>query len=502
MMKDVETEKRIEAFIKKHGMIEKGDVVVTGVSGGADSVCLLFVLCALRKKLGFQVLVCHVNHGLRGAAADRDEEYVRKLCGKLKVPCRIFHKNVELIARKWKQSPEEAGRTARREAFETVCKENGGTKIATAHHRNDNAETVLLNLARGTGLKGLCGIRPVRGKWIRPLLPLSRQQIEEYLDRKKISWQEDATNGEDDYTRNRIRHNVIPVLEEQINSRSVQHIDELSRQAQEIWEYLEYGTEQAWGRCVTAESDPEKSTGVKGPRALEIADFPFRQERPAVQKQLLRKCLTFVKGGEKDITAVHIADLMLLFDRQTGRKLDLPGEIRAERTGNGVWLGKRIPETDSRPPEENILNIPGMTQIPGTDLKIVCGFVQQADISRAREMPQKSYTKWIDYDIIKYTLSVRTRQSGDYFIIDTEGKRQKLKSYFINEKIPRGERDKMLLIADGHHIIWIPGRRMSRAYQIGSGTKRVLEIKILDERKTEDKKNVRDNQGTDPGGES
>lgn len=502
MMKDVETEKRIEAFIKKHGMIEKGDVVVTGVSGGADSVCLLFVLCALRKKLGFGILVCHVNHGLRGAAADRDEEYVKKLCGQLNVPCRIFHKNVELIARKWKQSPEEAGRTARREAFETVCQENGGTKIATAHHRNDNAETVLLNLARGTGLKGMCGIRPVRGKWIRPLLPLSRRQIEEYLDGKKISWQEDATNGEDDYTRNRIRHNVIPVLEEQINSCSVQHIDELSWQAREIWEYLEYGTEQAWARCVAVKPDPAKSAGAKAPPALEIAALSFRQERPAVQKQLLRKCLAFVKGGEKDIAAVHIEDLLLLFDRQTGRKLDLPGEIRAERTGSGVWLGKRTAETASRPPEEIMLNIPGTTRIPGTDLRIVCDFVEGADISQAKEMPQKSYTKWIDYDIIKDTVSVRTRQSGDYFVIDTEGKQQKLKSYFINEKIPRSERDKMLLIADGHHIIWIPGRRMSRAYQIKNGTKRVLEIKILDERKTEDKENVRDNQGADPGGES
>ena len=502
MMKEVETEKKIEVFIKRHGMIEKGDVVVTGVSGGADSVCLLFVLFALQKKMGFQILVCHVNHGLRGAAADRDEEYVKKLCRHLNVPCRIFHKNVELIAGKWKQSLEEAGRAVRREAFETVCQENGGTKIATAHHRDDNAETVLLNLARGTGLKGLCGIRPVRGKWIRPLLAISRQQIEEYLDRKKVGWQEDATNEEDDYTRNRIRHNVIPVLEEQINSCSVQHIDELSRQAQEIWEYLEYGTEQAWERCVTVKSDPEEITGAKATPALEIAALSFRQERPAVQKQLLRKCLTFVKGGEKDISAVHIADLMLLFDRQTGRRLDLPGEIRAERTGNGVWLGKRIPETDFRLPEEIILNVPGMTQIPGTDLRIVCGFVEQADISRAKEMPQKSYTKWIDYDIIKYTVSVRTRQSGDYFVIDTEGKQQKLKSYFINEKIPRSERDKMLLIADGHHIIWIPGRRMSRAYQIKNGTKRVLEIKILDERKTEDKENVRDNQGADPGGES
>ena len=162
MMK--KTEKKVEEFIRKYHMIEEGDRVIAGVSGGADSVCLLFMLCSLRGRLGFEVSVCHVNHGLRGADADADERYVEALGGKLKVPCRIFRENVKLAARKRKQSLEEAGRMVRREAFETMCREDGGTKIATAHHRDDNAETVLLNMARGTGLKGLCGIHPVGGK--------------------------------------------------------------------------------------------------------------------------------------------------------------------------------------------------------------------------------------------------------------------------------------------------------------------------------------------------
>ena len=166
MMKRAERE--VEEFIDKYDMIRDGDTVIVGVSGGADSVCLLFVLCALRKRLGFQVKVCHVNHGLRGEEADADERYVEELCGTLGVPCRIFHKDVELIARKRKQSSEEAGRTARTEAFEEMCAQEGCTKIATAHHREDNAETVLLNAARGSGLKGLCGISPVRGKCILP----------------------------------------------------------------------------------------------------------------------------------------------------------------------------------------------------------------------------------------------------------------------------------------------------------------------------------------------
>ena len=232
MMKNII--KKTEQFIRKYDMIRKSDVVAAGVSGGADSVCLLFVLCALREKLGFQIVVCHVNHCIRGKAAAADEEFVARLCRELDVPCRIFRENVELIARNRKQSTEEAGRTVRMDAFETMCLEDGGTKIATAHHREDNAETVLMNLARGTGLKGLCGIRPVNGKWIRPLLVLGKKEIEEYLRSREISWCEDATNSEDDYTRNRIRHNIMPLLTEQVNAGAARHMDELSRQAQEV----------------------------------------------------------------------------------------------------------------------------------------------------------------------------------------------------------------------------------------------------------------------------
>ena len=156
----------------------------------------------------------------------------------------------------------------RREAFETMCREDGGTKIATAHHRDDNAETVLLNIARGTGLKGLCGIRPVQGRWIRPLLGLDRGQIENFLTDQGITWCTDATNEEDAYTRNRIRHNILPALKSQVNEGVVRHLEELSVQAQEVWEYLEKGTEAAWERCVEIPGREEREERVvRGARA-------------------------------------------------------------------------------------------------------------------------------------------------------------------------------------------------------------------------------------------
>lgn len=479
------TEKKVEAFIKEYAMLGEHDRVITGVSGGPDSVCLLFMLCALKEQMRFEVMVCHVNHGLRGADADADEAYVKEICAKLHVPCRVFHEDVELIARKGKQSLEEAGRTARRRAFETMCRENGGTKIASAHHRDDNAETVLMNMARGTGVRGLCGIRPVRGKWIRPMLCLSRAEIVSWLDAHGIFYCQDVTNEDDDYTRNRIRHHLIPALTDQVNAGTVRHLDELSRQAQEMWDYMEEQTDVAWEACVrnVKDSDAVFGHGQSISGMLLIGKTPFEELPLALKKLLLHRCIAKVAGQEKDIEAVHVEAVLDLFTKQSGRSRNLPRGVTAVRTYEGVTLEKkRLGETSSdRKKWEIRLEIPGETSIPGTGQKICCTLLDGPGDYLAKEMPQKSYTKCFDYDIIKYSLSARYRRPGDYLLIDEKGSRQKLKSYFINEKVPREERDRMLLIADGDHIVWIPGMRMSRMYQIGDQTKKILKIKIMEE---------------------
>ena len=418
---------KIESYIRQYHMIEKGDRIVIGVSGGADSVCLLMALCSLQEKLGFQVLVCHVNHELRGEEAAQDEAYVEMLCHKMQVPFFAFHENVELIAKKRKESLEEAGRYVRRQAFEQLCREQGGTKIATAHHSNDNAETMLLNMARGTGLRGLCGIRPVYGKWIRPLLELSREEIEQWLKDCDIRYCVDETNQEDEYTRNRIRHHVIPTLEEQVNTRTVEHFVKLSEQAEEIYEYLEKQTDQAWNICA------KQTDGLQSRKEIFLKAEEMKHLDPVIKKLLIQRSVSEVAGAQKDIESRHILAVLQLFERQTGRQIDLPYSVTAKRMYEGVLI------------------------------------------------PQKSYTKCFDYDIIKSSLCVRYRRPGDYFTIDGEGKKKKLKSYFIDEKIPQEERDRQLLIAEESHIVWIPGRRMSSYYQVGDQTKKILKIKIMEE---------------------
>ena len=212
---------KVKAYVKKWHMLQKEDSVIAGISGGADSVCLLFMLLKLQKELGFALMAVHVNHGIRGAEAERDEAYVKRLCRQWNVRLKVYRENVPAYAKKHGMTEEEAGRDIRRTCFCKVLKEWGGTKIALAHHENDNVETLLWNLCRGTGIRGLGGIAPVNDVWIRPLLCVKRREIESYLKKRGISYCTDTTNADRRYMRNRIRMDVIPYLEDCVNTESV-----------------------------------------------------------------------------------------------------------------------------------------------------------------------------------------------------------------------------------------------------------------------------------------
>lgn len=470
---------KVKKYADKWHMLQKEDCVIAGVSGGADSVCLLFVLLELQKEIGFELVAAHVNHGLRGEAADADEAYVKELCKEHGILCESYFANVELIAKNRKQSTEEAGREVRKEFFAQMLGKYHGTKIALAHHQNDSAETFLLNLARGTGLKGLGGIAPVNGNVIRPLLCAERNEIETYLQERGILYRVDETNASDDYTRNRLRNHVLPYLEQKVNSKTVEHMNETMEQLRQVQEFLDEQTAEYMILCAK-----ETENGYL------VDEEQYRMVPNVMRPLLLKQVLVNVSKKEKDLEAVHLKQLQELFEKQTGRKLDLPYQMEAKRTYQGIEI--TLKEESYKEPEEEIVfrfqdkesvfawkkqtirckiveNLPSNAQDTKTNTRI----------SKANaETLQKSTTNRFNCDIIKDNISFRTRRQGDYITIHPDGKTQKLKTYFINEKIPQKERDKILLVADGNHVLWIVGYRRGLAYQVNENTKRVLEIRI------------------------
>lgn len=449
---------RVKEYVRRYHMLDGKDRVIAGVSGGADSICLLFMLISLSREMGFSVAAVHVHHGLRGASADADAAYVEGVCKEQGVKLLTYHEDVGGYARQNGLTLEEAGRDVRRAVFQKVQQEEGGTKIALAHHQNDNAETLIWNLCRGCGLKGLGGIAPVTGQWIRPLLCLKRKEIESYLENRGISYCTDESNFTDDYTRNRIRSHVIPCLEEQVNGQAVLHMTETMELLRMVGDYVEQEAKRYGRSCIRYESAGEES-----PRAV-LSEAGFRKIPEALQGFVLQEMICRVAGKRKDIGAVHIRTLNDLLDRQVGRQANLPYGMCAKRIYEGIALSVPAGEQDADR-GKSFFGCPVESRV----------FERTADMVI---FPENPYTKWFDYDIIKNTVKIRHREPGDYITISKDGGTQKLKQYFINEKIPGGLRDGIWLVADGKHIMWIVGYRQNQKYQITDNTRRILELKF------------------------
>ena len=229
----------INQYCVEHELLANGDGIVIGLSGGMDSVCLLQVLAALRNEWQLRLVCVHVHHGIRGTAADEDAAFAQRLAAKYNVSFRLYEMDIPQLAKEQGLSEEEAGRNYRYQCFEEVRKELNFDKIAVAHHRDDQAETVLWQILRGSGLRGVCGMRAGRANIIRPLLCLDRQQIEQIVRGNGDGWREDATNREEKYTRNKIRNRVFPYIEQEIQPMARRHLVDLAEDCQRAWDYIE-----------------------------------------------------------------------------------------------------------------------------------------------------------------------------------------------------------------------------------------------------------------------
>lgn len=544
-------QKKVIRFMEEHHMVEKGDCVLAAVSGGADSLCLLLVLLGLRQEWGLRLCAVHVEHGIRGEDSLQDARFVEMFCENHNVPLKIFRCKAEDYAKAHKMTLEEGARALRYGFFAQAAEEFGADKVAVAHNQEDWAETMLFHLVRGTGLKGMCGIPPVRGNIIRPLLCAGREEIEGYLSARGQSFCQDKTNGELLYARNKLRHQVFPALKE-INSQAAAHMAGAACLVAEAAELVEDSTlEAAKKYAIPKEGGLAVSIGIL-------------DEKPIIQKSLLHKALSEAAGGSRDISGLHVQQLLGLFGKQPGKMLDFPYGIRAERVYEGVLLKKRgcMPnqhlsagkkrfqrETEGGMPEQHLsavekgtrkearegsapeqhlsaeeqeaqketregsmpeqrffaegetregsapmqnpaaeegtghlagqfweLPVNGTLEIPAFGYEIRTKILENH--FQNEEIPKKMYTKWLDYDRIKGNMHLRTRQEQDYFVISPDGRQKKLKKYFIDEKVPRQQRGQVLLLAEGPHVLWAIGGRISEDVKVTEETKRVLEIRV------------------------
>ena len=446
-MKSFLEKKKIKEYINRYNMLQRGDGVVIGLSGGPDSVCLFFVLLALKSEYNLTLRAVHINHMIRGKDADEDQEYVRRLCDEFQIPLEVKRIDIPKLASASGRSIEEEARMARYEAFEEAAnqleEEGMSSKIAVAHNADDNAETVLFHMARGAGLDGMCGIAPVRGIVIRPLMEVSKKDILDFLEENEVAYCVDSTNSQVDYDRNRIRHNIMSELT-QINDKALEHISEMTARLSEIADYLSLEANGLLQMAKLNDNKLRKRTIATAPRV--------------VASQALKEYLSRFMPQQKDVASYHIDSILDLLNEDGERQIQLPYNKTIVISYEEIY----VIDKDAKK------NIPVFNY-------------REFEYKEGMTYPSETYTKWFDCDRIGSNVVIRTREEGDYLCIDSDGNRKSIQDYFVDEKIPRHLRDEVPLVCDGSHVMWVVGHRVSEYYKISTNTTRVLEISYTEE---------------------
>ncbi|MGN1051083.1 MAG: tRNA lysidine(34) synthetase TilS [Acutalibacteraceae bacterium] len=412
-------------YIKSEKLIEKGDNVIVALSGGADSVFLFNILISVKEILGITVEAFHMNHGIRGEEAIRDQEFCVNLCKSLGVKIYLASENVIDFAKENKIGEEEAGRVLRYKHFNSLA-EKYNSKIATAHNKEDNAETLLLNIARGTSLKGLSGIPSVRGKIIRPILNISREEIEKYLLDNDIPFVTDSTNLTDDYSRNKIRHNVLPVMKE-INSGFLSSVEKLNTNIKEIYDYISLEANKA---LENAEKDGFYDTKV-------LCTYNV-----AVRKQVAS---TLLKNYGIEVNSNNINFIDNLFFESN--KIDISKNYYALSYGGLFRFVEKTKNVGLKPTKikENGSFFYNNKQYEYSYVKI------------SGKLSEKALQNMVKFDIMCPDTCFRNRREGDTFKIPKRNVTKSLKKLMNELKIPVEKRDSLVLLANGSKILWIEG---------------------------------------------
>lgn len=443
-------------YITKNGLLEDGRSIGAAVSGGADSMALLVCLSALSVQYGFSVSCVHFEHGIRGEKSLADADFVADYCDRLRIPLYMGAADVPALAAEWKLSEETAAKKARESYFASVVESGDVDRIATAHHLDDNAESVLMHILRGSGLNGLCGIQARNGFMVRPLLCVDAQSIYRYIDEKGVPYVVDETNADNRYTRNYVRNVLLPGAEANVNPGVKAALNRLSALAESDLDYMESQADQAYQSCVKGEDGDDVRLSMQAVKAL----------HPAMAARVIRRACARLHVRQ-DIELPHIQAVMRLVETgKTGKSVNLSHDLRALVEYEDLLICFSRREVDYS--FEKRLDMEDRNYLPDGSY-IDCAIAAHCTVGQDGRR-----AACLDVDKLPAELMLRTRHNGDTIRLRTGTK--KLKDYFIDRKLPRDVRAKTPLLADGDQVIWIIGHAVSEDYRADGHTQEVLQL--------------------------
>jgi tRNA(Ile)-lysidine synthase len=468
----------VEKTITVHGMLKPKDSVVVGVSGGPDSVALLHILLKFAPRFSLRLGIAHLNHCLRQYESDNDAKFVESLAKAFDLPCYIQKRDVRRYQIENKLSLEEAARAVRYKFLNTIAKTNQYDKIALGHHADDNTELVLMNLLRGTGKLGLSGIPPKRGdRIIRPMIYLNRTDIIEFLNQNKLKWVVDQSNTDTRYLRNRVRHDLIPMLKTAYNPNISDTLNRLSSIVRSEEEWIEDMVHPFFERTVLYFREHHIALSV-----------PLLNEyHKALQRRILRMALAKTKGNLRRIEFANIdSAINLLVKKSSSGTIELPDSIKIQKDRDTIHIYKGQSRNhnyyrtnDGRDVFSFEYQIEKFEPVFIKEINAHIRFTEM----RIENMPDYrsagQHTNFFDKDALNFPMVLRNFRPGDSFKPLGMNGTQKLKKFFIDKKVPRSERKKCPILLSGGKIIWVVGHRIDESVKVTPTTKNVLKVELL-----------------------
>lgn len=470
-------ENKVLAYIEDNSMISKGDRILVALSGGPDSVCLLTVLNELRDILNIEIFAAHLNHCLRGKEADKDQDYAKGLCEEMGIPFFEKKEDINILGKKLGMSSEMAGRKARYDFFQEIKQKNNIDKIALAHNANDQAETLLMRIMRGTGMDGIEGIKPIRDKiYIRPILCATRKEIEEYCSEKNLKPRIDKTNLEPIYSRNKVRLELIPYIEENFNQDIISTLNRFSSIATLDNSYLEEMAEKKYGKYVSV-----KNHNI-------IINKQCFGEHEAIIIRIIRKSFYKISGSLNNFQYNHIWDIINLQKKYGGKTINLPMDIVAENIYGSIVMKHKNQQIDEA---KSMLNIDlEENKINNFKKGLFVGrifnynvFIKLIENNENINLKGSKYVKFFQF-VPGKSITIRNKNQGDRFQPYGMNGSKKLKDFFMDLKIPKDEREVTPIVLFDDAIVWVVGYRTSNGFKIDNKTRDILEIRFEREENT------------------